>query len=138
LSIIFPSLIECAGRSNDLLTTLRALKPQENKIRVLSYLEVQAGAGFLSAPVAHFQTDLFLSELNADAIATITKATNGAPPNTKVLLVPLYEAVLRVGPSDTAFPLRQRGARLRVGHSGALERARGKGGSRGMGQSTAR
>jgi FAD binding domain-containing protein len=108
-------------QGNDLPKPLRALKPQEDKIRVLSYLEVQAGAGFLSAPVAHFQTDLFLPELNAAAIATITKATNGAPPNTKVLIVPLYGA-----------------ARLRVGHRGALERARGKGGCRGMGQGTAR
>jgi hypothetical protein len=101
-------------QGNDLLKPLRALKPQEDKIRVLSYLEVQAGAGFLSAPVAHFQTDLFLSQLNADAIATITKATNGAPPNTKVLIIPLYGAVSRVGPSDTAFPLRQPGYELDI------------------------
>jgi FAD binding domain/Berberine and berberine like len=101
-------------QGNDLLKPLRALKPQEDKIRVLSYLEVQAGAGFLSAPVAHFQTDLFLSELNADAMATITKATNGAPPNTKVLIVPLYGAVSRVGPSDTTFALRQPGYELDI------------------------
>jgi hypothetical protein len=101
-------------QGNDLLKPLRALKPQEDKIRVQSYLEVQAGAGFLSAPVAHFQTDLFLPELNAAAIATITKATNGAPPNTKVLIVPLYGAVSRVGLSDTAFSLRQPGYELDI------------------------
>jgi FAD/FMN-containing dehydrogenase len=101
-------------QGNDLLKPLRALKPQEDKIRVQSYLEVQAGAGFISAPVAHFQTDLFLPELNAESIATITKATNGAPPNTKVLIVPLYGAVSRVGPSDTAFPLRHPGYELDI------------------------
>jgi FAD/FMN-containing dehydrogenase len=101
-------------QGNHLLKPLRALKPQEDKIRVLSYLEIQAGAGFLSAPVAHFQTDLFLPELNAAAIATLPKATNGAPPNTKVLIVPLYGAVSRVGPSDTAFPLRQPGYELDI------------------------
>ena len=101
-------------QGNDLLKPLRAFKPQEDNIRVQSYLEVQVGAGFLSAPIAHFQTDLFLPELNAAAIATITKATDGAPPNTKVLIVPLYGAISRVGPSDTAFPLRQPGYELDI------------------------
>lgn len=101
-------------QGDDLLRPLRGLKPQEDKIKVRSYLEVQAGAAFLSAPVAHFQTDLFLPELNAAAIATITKATNEAPPNTKVLIVPLYGAVSRVGSNDTAFPLRQPGYELDI------------------------
>jgi len=34
-------------------------------------------------------------------------ATNDAPPNTRVFMVPLYGAITRVGLNDTAFPLRQ-------------------------------
>ncbi len=93
-------------QGNELLRPLRALKPQEDKVRVMSYLEAQAGGAFLPAPVAHFQTDLFLPELTAAAIATITTATKDAPPNTKVLIVPLYGAISRVGLSDMAFALR--------------------------------
>jgi Berberine and berberine like len=87
---------------------LRALKPQEDNVKVTSYLDAQE-AGFLRAPVAHFQTDLFLPELSDPAIATIATATNGAPPNTRVFIVPLYGAVSRVALSDTAFALRQPG-----------------------------
>jgi hypothetical protein len=93
---------------NDLLGPLRALKPQDDTIRVASYLDTQATIN-PAAPVAHFQTDLFLPELSAAPIATITTATNAAPPSTRVFIVPLYGAVTRVGMSDTAFPLRQRG-----------------------------
>ena len=96
-------------QGNELLKPLRALKPQEDKVRVMSYLEAQAGGAFLPAPVAHFQTDLFLPELSAAAISTITTATNDAPPNTKVFIVPLYGAISRVGLSDMAFALRQPG-----------------------------
>src|SRR5579863_126645 len=94
---------------NDLLRPLRALKPQEDNVRVMSYLEGQAGAGFLRVPVAHFQTDLFLPELSPAAVAALTTATSNASPNTKVFIVPLYGAITRVGVSDTAFPFRQRG-----------------------------
>jgi hypothetical protein len=69
-------------QGNDVLRPLRALKPQEDSVRVMSYLEAQ-GAAFLPAPVAHFQTDLFLPELTAGAIAAITTATNDAPPNNR-------------------------------------------------------
>ena len=99
---------------NELLRPLRALKPQEDNVRVMSYLEAQSAAGFLRAPVAHFQTDLFLPELSAAAIATITAATNDAPPNTRVFIVPLYGAITRVGLSDTAFALRQPGYELDI------------------------
>jgi hypothetical protein len=75
----------------------------------LSYLEAQAGAGFLSAPVAHFQTDLFLPELTDAAIAAITTATSDAPADTKVLIVPFCGAITRVAANDTAFVLRQPG-----------------------------
>ena len=98
-----------AHDGNDLLRPLRALKPQEDKIRVMSYLDAQSVAGFSSAPMAHFQTDLFLPELSAAAISTITTATTDAAPNAKVFIVPLYGAITRVGLSDTAFSLRQRG-----------------------------
>src|SRR5215470_1703420 len=59
---------------NDFLRPLRALKPQEDNVKVTSYLTVQSAGGFLQAPVAHFQTDLFLPELSDAAIAAITAA----------------------------------------------------------------
>jgi len=42
----------------------------------MSYLEAQAAGGFLLAPVAHFQTNLILRELDGPAIAAITTAMN--------------------------------------------------------------
>jgi FAD binding domain-containing protein/berberine-like enzyme len=95
-------------QGDELLRPMRALKPLEDNVRVKSYLEAQE-AGFLRAPVAHFQTDLFLPELSPPAIAAITKAANDAPPYTRAFIVPLYGAVSRVGISDTAFSLRQPG-----------------------------
>jgi hypothetical protein len=99
---------------NDMLRPLRALKPEEDNVRVMSYLEAQSAAGFLRAPVAHFQTDLFLPELSASAIAKITASTNDAAPNTRVFIVPLYGAITRVGLTDTAFALRQPGYELDI------------------------
>jgi hypothetical protein len=96
---------------NELLKPLRALKPQEDNIRIASYLETQ-GTLNPAAPVAHFQTDLFLPELSAPAIEKIAAATKDAPPTTRIFIVPFYGAVTRVGLSDTAFPLRQRGFEL--------------------------
>jgi hypothetical protein len=46
---------------------------------VMSYLEAQ-GAASHPAPFAHFETNLFLPELSAGAIAAITTAINDAPP----------------------------------------------------------
>jgi hypothetical protein len=100
-------------QGNELLRPLRALKPQEDHVRVASYLETQ-GTINPAAPIAHFQTDLFLPELNAAAIATITAATNDAPPNTRVFIVPLYGAITRVALSDMAYPLRQPGYELDI------------------------
>jgi FAD/FMN-containing dehydrogenase len=94
---------------NELLEPLRALKPLEDNVRVMSYLQAQSGAGFSSTPVAHFQTDLFLPELSAAAIAKITAATSDAPPNTRVFIVPLYGAITRVPAGDMAYPLRRPG-----------------------------
>ncbi|HEX3470325.1 MAG TPA: BBE domain-containing protein [Silvibacterium sp.] len=93
----------------DLLRPLRALKPQDDSVRVMPYLEAQAAGGFLLAPVAHFQTNLFLRELSGAAIAAITAATNNAPATCKVIIVPFRGAVSRVSLSDMAFALRQPG-----------------------------
>ncbi|HWW00847.1 MAG TPA: FAD-binding oxidoreductase [Candidatus Acidoferrum sp.] len=95
-------------QGNDLLRPLRALKPQEDKVRVASYLETQETINPY-APVAHFQTALFLPKLTDAAIAAITTAANDAPLSTRVFIVPLYGAITRVGLTDTAFALRQPG-----------------------------
>jgi hypothetical protein len=95
-------------QGNEFLKPLRALKPQEDNVRVKPYLEAQA-AGFLRAPVAHFQTNLFLPDLSALAIAAIASATEHAPPTNRVFIVPLYGAISRVGITDTAFVLRRPG-----------------------------
>jgi hypothetical protein len=97
----------------ELLKPLRALKPQQDNLRMASYLETQATINPY-APAAHFQTNLFLPELTASGIEMIAAAANNAPPNARVFIVPLYGAVTRVGPSDTAFPLRQRGYELDI------------------------
>jgi hypothetical protein len=94
---------------NDLLRPLREpLKPQEDKVRVMSYLEAQ-GTGYPAPPTAHFQTNVFLPELSGAAVAAITTATNDAPPQFRVMIVPNLGAVTRIGSSDMAFALRQRG-----------------------------
>jgi hypothetical protein len=95
--------------ATDLVSPLRALKPQDDSVKVMSYLEAQAAGGFLLAPVAHFQTNLFLRELSMAAIAAIATAINNAPAGCKVIIVPLRGVVSRVGLSDTAFALRQPG-----------------------------
>jgi len=94
---------------NDLLRPLRALKPQDDSVKVISYLEAQAAGGFLLAPVAHFQTNQFLPELSGAAIAAITTAINDAPQHGKVIVVPLRGAISRVPSIDMAFALRQPG-----------------------------
>ncbi len=107
---------------NDLLKPLRALKPQEDKIRVLSYLETQAGAGFLSTPVAHFQTDLFLPELNAAAIAAITTGNQWcATKHQGAHCSALWGDLTCWTERHCIFSA---AARLRVGHRGTLEHAR--------------
>ncbi len=99
---------------NDLLRSLRALKPRDDTLRIMPYLEAQAAGGFLAAPVAHFQTNLFLRELSGAAIAAITTAVNNAPTTCKVILVPLRGAVSRVSVTDTAFALRQPGYEIDI------------------------
>lgn len=92
---------------NDLIRPLRALKPQDDSVKVMSYLEAQGAGGFLQAPVAHFQTNLILKEINGAAIAAITTAINNAPARCKAIILVLRGAVSRVSLSDTAFALRQ-------------------------------
>ncbi len=94
---------------NDLVRPLRALKPQNETVKIMSYLEAQAAGGFLITPVAHFQTDLFLPELSEAAIAAITTAVENAPPKRKLVIVTLRGSVSRVSLKDTAFALRQPG-----------------------------
>jgi hypothetical protein len=99
---------------NDLLRPLRALYPREDTVKLMPYLEAQAGGGFLQTPVAHFQTNLFLPQLGAAAIGAIAMALNDAPPHGKLIVVPLRGAISRVPLSDTAFALRQPGYEVDV------------------------
>jgi FAD/FMN-containing dehydrogenase len=98
---------------NELLSPMRALKPQEDSVRVRSYLETQATLS-PAAPIAHFQTTLFLPDLSVAATETLTAAANDAPPNTRVFIAPINGAVTRVKLSDTAFALRQPGFELDI------------------------
>jgi FAD/FMN-containing dehydrogenase len=106
---------------NRLLAPFRALTPTEDKIRVASYLEINATIN-PAAPAAHFQTNLFLPALDAATIAILAEATHDAPPGTRVFMVPLYGAISRVKPDATAFALRSPGFELdlmgRWGESG--------------------
>ncbi len=99
---------------NVLVRQLRALKPQADTIKVMSYLEAQSAGGFLLKPVAHFQTDLFLRELSGSALTAITTAINNAPATCKLILVPLRGAVSRVSPTATAFALRETGYEIDI------------------------
>jgi hypothetical protein len=80
----------------------------------MPYLQAQAAGGFLAAPIAHFQTNLFLRELNGAAIAAITTAINAAPATCKVIIVPLRGAISRVGQTATAFALREPGYEIDI------------------------
>jgi len=107
--LIHARYVGSARVGNDLLQPLRVpLKPLVDNMRNMSYLESQAG-GFLPAPFAHFQTNLFLPDLTSAAVEVITTAINHAPPQFRVLIVPLYGAISRIAVSETAFPLRQPG-----------------------------
>jgi hypothetical protein len=99
---------------NDLLRPLRALKPQDDSVKIMSYLEAQGAGGFLTAPVAHFQTNLLLRELSGAAIAAITTAINDAPATCKVIILPLRGAISRVSVTDTAFALREPGYEIDI------------------------
>ena len=100
-------------QGNALLSPLRALNPQEDTVRTMSYLQANATIN-PAAPVAHFQTDLFVPQLAAEVIATIAAAIGAAPLNSRVFMVPIYGAVTRVGLSETAYPLRHVGCELDI------------------------
>jgi FAD/FMN-containing dehydrogenase len=101
------------GRGNELLAPWRALKPREDTVRVMSYLEANSTIN-PAAPTAHFQTDLVLPELNGAVISTIAAAMDHAPLNARVFMFGIYGAVTRVRVGDTAYPLRQRGYELDI------------------------
>jgi hypothetical protein len=101
---------------NDLLRPLRApLKPQEDTVKVMSYLEAQSSEFPASPkPSAYFLTNLFLPELNEAAVAAIANATQDAPQRFRVMIGQFHGAMTRVRPSDMAFPLRERGYEVEV------------------------
>jgi hypothetical protein len=101
------------GSGDALLAPLRAFQPQQDTVRTMSYLQANATIN-PAAPAAHFQTNVFLPELSAEAIEAIATASSGGPPNTRVFIVPLYGAITRVGLSDTAFPMRSFGFELDI------------------------
>jgi FAD/FMN-containing dehydrogenase len=101
------------SQGRDLLRNWRELKPQEDTVREMSYLETQRTINPYAA-VAHFQTDVVVPELRTSVIQLIAIAANDAPPITRVFIVPFYGAVTRVGVSDTAFSLRQPGYELDI------------------------
>lgn len=101
-------------RGDEFVRPLRALKPQNDSVKVMSYLEAQAAGGFLLTPVAHFQTNLILRDLDGPAVAAITTAISNAPRKCKVIIVPLRGAITRVNPTDMAFALRQPGYEIDI------------------------
>lgn len=98
----------------DLVRPLRMLKPQNDTVRVQPYLDAQAAGGFLQKPVAHFQTNLLVRDLDANVIGAITTAIENAPSTCKVIIVPLRGAVSRINVGDMAFALRQPGFELDI------------------------
>ncbi len=102
------------GTGNELVTPLRALKPQDDSIKVVPYLEAQAAGGFLLKPVAHFQTNLIVKDLSGPIVAAITTAINHAPARCKLIILELRGAISRIGVGDTAFALRQPGYEIDI------------------------
>ncbi len=98
----------------DLIRRLRALRPQEDTVRVQSYLDAQSAGGFLQRPVAHFQTNVFVRELSGPVLAAVTTALKDVPAKCKLILVPLRGAISRVRVSDMAFALREPGCEIDI------------------------
>jgi FAD binding domain/Berberine and berberine like len=97
------------GFGNDLLKPLRTtIKPSGDKVESMTYAAAQA-TGFLPAPFAHFQTNLFVPDLTDVAIEIIRLAVYDAPRQFRVLIIPFYGAVVRVPKEETAFALRSFG-----------------------------
>jgi hypothetical protein len=107
----FQMLVCHAGdvkRGTQLLASWRTRGPIQDSVRVASYAEIQ-GTLNPAAPVAHFQTNLFLPKLGDAAISAVAQAIDHAPLNARAFMVPYYGAMTRVGVKDTAFPLREVG-----------------------------
>jgi hypothetical protein len=101
---------------NQLLRSLRApIKPQDDTIKMMSYLEAQT-TEFPQPPKPspYFATSVFLPELNEAAIAAITTATEDSPRRFRVMMWHLHGAVTRVPFGATAFPLREPGHELQL------------------------
>jgi FAD binding domain-containing protein/berberine-like enzyme len=101
---------------NQLLRSLREpIKPEEDTVRVMSYLEAQA-TEFPQPPkpLPYVETSLFLPELNEPVIAAITTAIRDAPQRMRVMMWHLHGAVTRVPIGEMAFPLRASGHALQL------------------------
>jgi hypothetical protein len=101
---------------NQLLRSLREpIKPEENSVQMMSYLEAQA-TEFPQPPkpLPYFETSLFLPELHEPAIAAITTAIQDAPRRMRVMMWHMHGAVTRVPIADMAFPLRKSGHALQL------------------------
>jgi Berberine and berberine like len=101
---------------NQLLKALREpIKPQDDTIKVMSYLEAQATEFPQPAkPLPYFATSVFLPDLNETAIAAITTVTQDAPQRFRVMMWHLHGAVTRAAYSEMAFPLRECGHELQL------------------------
>lgn len=97
-----------AKRGGELLASWRALGPIQDSLHTAPYAEIQATVN-PAAPVAHFQTNLFLPKLGDAAIGAVAQAIDHAPLNVRAFMVPYYGAITRVGVKETAFPLRESG-----------------------------
>jgi Berberine and berberine like len=73
---------------------------------------VHQTTGFPAAPIAGFQTSVFLPELSDGAVAAITTATKDAAVQSADCAVP--RAVTRVRTTEMAFALRQQGYDVEV------------------------
>jgi hypothetical protein len=112
----FQMLVCHAGppaQGDALLRPWRALGPAEDKIRTAPYLEINSTMNPATA-AAHFQTNVFVRELDAKTIGIILNGVAEAPPNTRVFMVPFYGAITRVRPTATAFALRSTGCELDI------------------------
>jgi hypothetical protein len=101
---------------NQLLRALREpIKPEDDTVKVMSYLEAQVTEFPQPAkPLPYFATSVFLPDLNEAAIASITTATQDAPRRFRVMMWHLHGAVTRVPFGDMAFPMRRSGHELQL------------------------
>lgn len=99
-----------------LLSALREpVKPLEDTIKAMSYLEAQATEfPQPQKPLPYFETGAFLPELNENAVAAIMTAIENAPRRFRVMMWHLHGAVTRIPYSHTAFPLRENGHQLQL------------------------